>query len=74
MRAPVALGRAEVKLTVRDDGVGFVSMHEPSDLTQAGHFGLVGMSERAESAGGSLDVHTTPRKGVRVMLQIPLQP
>jgi signal transduction histidine kinase len=61
-----------VKLAVRDDGIGFASPHEPSDLTQAGHFGLVGMSERAESAGGSLEVHTAPGKGARLILKIPL--
>jgi signal transduction histidine kinase len=64
--------RSEVKLAVRDDGIGFTSPHEPSDLTQAGHFGLVGMSERAESAGGSFEVHTAPGKGTRLILKIPL--
>jgi signal transduction histidine kinase len=65
--------REEVRLTVRDDGVGFVSSHEPGELTQAGHFGLVGMRERAEFVGGSLDVATAPGKGTRIVLRFPLQ-
>jgi len=63
----------EVRLIVRDDGAGFVPPREAGDLTQAGHFGLVGMRERAQFIGGSLEVHSTPGKGTRLILRLPLQ-
>ena len=52
-------------LIVQDDGNGF-------DLSKAptGHFGLVGMRERAELAGGSLTIESAKDKGTKVVLII----
>jgi signal transduction histidine kinase len=36
----------------------------------SGHFGLVGMRERAELSGGSLKVESDKGKGTRVVLTI----
>lgn len=53
-------------LTIQDDGVGFDSKSkEPS-----GHFGLLGMYERAELAGGELKVESNKGKGSKVILTI----
>jgi len=65
--------RGEVRLTVRDDGAGFVLPREAGDLTQAGHFGLVGMRERAQFIGGSLEVQSAPGKGTQLILRLPLE-
>jgi signal transduction histidine kinase len=52
-------------LVVRDDGVGFVPV--PSTvLVGQGHFGLVGMRERVEMAGGSWHVSSRPGAGVTI--------
>jgi signal transduction histidine kinase len=56
----------KVSLEVRDDGVGF---NPESDL-QAGHFGLVGMHERAQVMGGTLTVTSRPGEGTSVLLII----
>jgi len=37
-----------------------------------GHFGLEIMRERAEAAGGNLEVHSAPGQGTRVMARLPL--
>jgi PAS domain S-box-containing protein len=52
-----------VQLDVIDNGVGF----DPS-APASGHFGLVGMRERATLAGASLDISSAPGKGTRVTL------
>lgn len=55
-----------IVLTVEDDGVGFdAKSKEPT-----GHFGLVGMRERAELAGGKLKIESEKGKGTRVVLTI----
>jgi signal transduction histidine kinase len=69
-RVDVRLSRVgdEVRLTVEDDGRGFVTDAD----TRAGSFGLIGMAERARLAGGTLTVMSTPGKGTTVAVQVPL--
>jgi len=53
-------------LTIQDDGIGFDSKSkEPT-----GHFGLVGMRERAELAGGKLKITSEKGKGTKIVLTI----
>lgn len=61
---------ARLELTVRDDGRGF-GAGEPEAAVRRGHYGLVGMHERAERVGGSLDVESRPGGGTTVRLRIP---
>jgi signal transduction histidine kinase len=53
-------------LTIQDDGVGFDS----NAKGPTGHFGLVGMHERAELAGGKLKIESQKGKGTKVVLKI----
>ncbi|HEV2814635.1 MAG TPA: ATP-binding protein, partial [Solirubrobacteraceae bacterium] len=59
----------EVVLAVRDDGRGFDAPRE--DDAPAGHFGLVGMRERARFAGGDVAVDSRPGAGCTVVLRLP---
>jgi len=52
-------------LIIEDDGRGFDPKETPS-----GHFGLVGMRERAELAGGRLTIESEKGKGTKVTLTI----
>jgi len=59
----------EIRISVEDDGHGF-------DLVQTAggggdYFGLQIMRERAESVGGSLEIHSLPDQGTRVVLRVP---
>jgi len=54
------------KLTVQDNGLGF----DPHDKVSSGHFGLVGMMERAELIGGRLTIESQKGKGTKVVLEI----
>jgi len=60
----------EFRLHLRDDGKGM----DPEVVESGGkegHFGLPGMRERAEVAGGVLTVHSRAGAGVEVDLRIP---
>jgi len=70
----VRCDREELALFITDDGVGFTLPPGPDLLTQAGHFGLVGMQERATRLGGTLQVHTAPGEGTQVTVRLPGQP
>ncbi|MEG3175378.1 two-component regulator propeller domain-containing protein [Sphingomonas sp. RB3P16] len=57
-------------ITVSDDGVGL-----PSDVRETGHrpghYGLVGMRERASALGGALVIQSDPGSGTQIKLTIP---
>ncbi|HKE97604.1 MAG TPA: PAS domain-containing sensor histidine kinase [Actinomycetes bacterium] len=54
-----------IELEVRDNGIGFATA-DSSTLTRDGHFGLVGMRQRVQMAGGRFDVASRPGGGVSV--------
>ncbi len=62
---------AGVTLTVADDGVGFHPPEHPGRLTQEGHFGLLGMRERALLAGGTLHIFSAPGQGTAISVHLP---
>lgn len=62
----VSASPEEVDLLVSDDGVGF----EPEDQYEG--FGVAGMRERVELAGGELEIESKPGSGSRVTASIPL--
>jgi signal transduction histidine kinase len=57
-------------LRVEDDGRGFEQQEAFSTL--GGHFGLLGMRERAERLGGALNLHSHPGDGTQVEVTVPL--
>jgi signal transduction histidine kinase len=61
-------------LTIADDGVGFAFPAKPDELTRDGHFGLIGMLERAAQLGGTLRVDTAPGQGTQIRVRLPAQP
>ncbi|HEY1131664.1 MAG TPA: ATP-binding protein [Roseateles sp.] len=56
-----------VRLSVRDDGLGFDADADTGGL------GLLGARERAAVLGGELRVHSSPGKGTQVELWLPLR-
>jgi two-component system, NarL family, sensor histidine kinase DegS len=55
-------------MTVRDDGRGFDLRRVAEDPRKVGSYGLVGMRERAELMGGSLDIVSQLAEGTLVTL------
>jgi signal transduction histidine kinase len=56
-------------LTIVDDGVGF-SVDE--GFHKAGHYGLLGMTERASLIDGSLEIVSEPGEGTKITLRVPI--
>lgn len=67
----LAFQPALTRLTICDDGVGFDPSLSPASLTRSGHFGLMGIRERASLAGATLQIDTAPGQGVTVVATVP---
>jgi signal transduction histidine kinase len=67
----ISLQRREgnVQLTVQDDGRGF----NPWEPAPPGHFGILGMGERASLLGGRLDVESRPGHGTLIRAVVPIR-
>ncbi|HEX8186231.1 MAG TPA: ATP-binding protein, partial [Blastocatellia bacterium] len=61
----------QVRLRVQDDGCGF--NQENGSYSTGGHFGLVGMRERAERIKADLEVKSCPNEGTEVTVRVPLR-
>jgi signal transduction histidine kinase len=59
-----------VQLIVRDDGRGF--NNQTVGNGRQGHFGLVGMRERAEQIGGTLSIQSNDHSGTEVVADVPI--
>lgn len=70
VRMRVAIGNAgDLEIALRDDGIGF----DPTETaTCSGHYGLLGMRERARLAGGTVEVQSVVGEGTTVHLVLPL--
>jgi signal transduction histidine kinase len=58
-------------LSVRDDGQGFEAPDLPDALAHRGHFGLMGIQERAILYGGQLTIRSAPDEGTEVTVRLP---
>jgi signal transduction histidine kinase len=61
----------EVRLTVRDDGKGFVVPESPAEMAPTGHFGLLGVQERAEAIGARLHIQSAVGAGTELSICLP---
>jgi signal transduction histidine kinase len=66
----LAFSAEQVVLTVKDNGNGFAPENclGPND----GHFGLLGMSERAKRLGGKISITSAPGMGTTIRIEIPI--
>ncbi|HLM54504.1 MAG TPA: ATP-binding protein, partial [Pyrinomonadaceae bacterium] len=60
-----------VRLSVRDDGRGFDAGAQANG--GGGHFGIVGMRERAAEMGGTVRVESAPGEGCEVAVSVPVE-
>jgi signal transduction histidine kinase len=64
----------DIRLEIRDDGIGFVVPKSPTEFAPSGHFGFLGMRERADLIGAKLDVQSESGKGTRLTITLPEAP
>jgi signal transduction histidine kinase len=69
LRLHLVYGQRRFGVAVIDDGRGFAV--ETDFRSYEGHWGLLGMQERASSLGGALVVRSAPQRGTRVRLVLP---
>jgi signal transduction histidine kinase len=71
VRIRLEMENGRLSLSVTDDGQGFEQTDAFSEI--GGHFGLLGMRERAERLGGELELHSTPGRGTQVEVKVPIR-
>jgi signal transduction histidine kinase len=57
---------------IRDNGKGFMVPSNPSEFPEKGHFGLLGLHERAEIINADLQILSTPGEGTKIFIQVKL--
>ena len=67
----VSFAAENLVLSVGDDGQGFESPDLPDALARRGHFGLMGIQERAFLYGGQMSIRSAPGDGTEVTVHIP---
>jgi len=72
IRIRLMLAHERLELSVQDDGQGFE--HAGAFSTVKGHYGLLGMRERAEHMGGEMRFSSEPDRGTIVSVNVPLTP
>jgi signal transduction histidine kinase len=60
-----AVRGSSLRLSIRDDGIG--------GANPAGGSGLIGLRDRVEALGGSIEIDSPPGQGTHVAVQLPLE-
>jgi signal transduction histidine kinase len=60
----------EITLEIIDNGAGFTVPKSPTEFAPKGHFGLLGMRERADLIGAKLDVQSEAGKGTKLSVRL----
>lgn len=66
----VGFGTSHLAVRVRVHGGG-IAEHVLAHAEQDGHFGMIGMRERADRIGGNLTIHSSPDDGSEITLTLP---
>ncbi len=61
-----------LELVILDDGVGFDVKRTFEKAAGSGRLGLLGMRERVQILGGSLEVDSQPDRGTRIRVSVSL--
>lgn len=71
----ISSGPQEVRLEVADDGSGLPARGAAPGAKSGDrrHFGIVGMRERVEEAGGSFSIESEPGSGTKVVARMPVR-
>jgi signal transduction histidine kinase len=69
----LAFSQEDVCLDIIDNGKGFQVPPSPADFATEGHFGLLGLHERAELIGAVLSVKSSNHQGTHVHISLSLR-
>jgi PAS domain S-box-containing protein len=68
----VQLTSNNLKMSITDNGKGFLTSRLTGDLAKEGKLGVLGMEERARLIGGNLQIKSEPGKGTTVIARAPI--
>jgi len=60
----------DISVQIRDDGKGFVVPTNPAEFPGKGHFGLLGLHERADLINAELNIVSNPGKGTTISIRL----
>jgi signal transduction histidine kinase len=69
VRVDLCQEEESILLVVEDDGIGF---YESGISNALGSLGLLGMKERAQFCGGDVQISSSPGKGTKVTVRVPV--
>lgn len=74
-KVKVCVRRADSDIYVRveDDGIGFDQVHVKAWAADSGKFGLLGILERLEQVGGSIEITSEKGSGTKILMKAPLK-
>ncbi len=67
----LSIRQEQLKLSISDNGLGFVVPARLGSLMEQDHFGLVGMRERVELLNGTFEIASTPGSGTSLEVIVP---
>lgn len=59
-----------VQMEVSDNGSGFVTPNSPTEFAPNGHFGLLGIHERADLIGARLEIESALGRGTKIKVRL----
>ena len=66
----IAFDASEINMEVIDNGIGFIVPKSPTELAPSGHFGLLGVHERADLIGARLEIQSALGKGTKLKVRL----
>jgi signal transduction histidine kinase len=66
----IAFETSEIKMEVSDNGNGFLVPKSPTEFAPNGHFGLMGVHERADLIAARLEIESALGKGTRLRVRL----
>ena len=66
----VTFEASEIQMEVNDNGNGFIVPNSPAELAPNGHFGLLGVHERADLIGARLEIESALGKGTKLKVRL----
>ena len=58
-----------LSMEIRDNGNGFIVPNQLNDIVKDGHFGLIGMMERASLINASIEFTSSPGQGSKILVK-----
>jgi signal transduction histidine kinase len=60
-----------LQLSIADNGIGLERAFDLGQLSNAGHFGLLGITERVALFGGRIAFRNQPTGGLQIQVEVP---